>query len=366
MDKLKIAHISENKINSLQKEFFGNMASQGNLVKNMQLDVLKDEGIALVEATMPYIEKIYRNAGRLLINEEEIVNIELAKKITSDSVKHLAKHTNFIRKVDENGDVEPTKILNIEKEETYDTYENKFIYSLIKNIKVFIGQKKQALEQISINFNKLIDKKINYNATTSVAGKEVSANWDISSTLKLENIKKRIKVEKGKIQEIESKLDILTNFSIYKLYEKRRIRLVTSPIKKTNLILKNVNFQYAVKLWEYLQEYLGEEKKEWQIHINLENESLLKKLMDEIFLLQFIAMEHECDDEFVQIENQVKENLVTNVLEYADLNNSQMDRIILQKTKKDKLRDADVEKQVRKIFDTYFREYTKTLEKVKK
>ena len=47
----------------------------------------------------------------------------------------------------------------------------------------------------------------------------------------------------------------------YKLIEKKHIALVTSPIKKTNLILKNVNFQYAVKLWNYIQTNIDDNAK---------------------------------------------------------------------------------------------------------
>ena len=35
-----------------------------------------------------------------LLNEEEIVKIELARKVTVESIKHLAKHTNLIQDVD--------------------------------------------------------------------------------------------------------------------------------------------------------------------------------------------------------------------------------------------------------------------------
>lgn len=53
-----------------------------------------------METTIPYIDNIFRNPNRFIINEEEIVKIELARKVTVESIKHLAKHTNLIQDVD--------------------------------------------------------------------------------------------------------------------------------------------------------------------------------------------------------------------------------------------------------------------------
>ena len=93
-------------------------------IKKLDKIIEDTEWIDLMETTIPYIDNIFRNPNRFIINEEEIVKIELARKVTVESIKHLAKHTNLIQDVDEEtGDVKPSKILNINKEESYDTYE---------------------------------------------------------------------------------------------------------------------------------------------------------------------------------------------------------------------------------------------------
>ena len=38
----------------------------------------------------------------------------------------------------------------------------------------------------------------------------------------------------------------------YQTLEKQNVQLITPPLKKNNVILKNVNFQYAAKLWDFL------------------------------------------------------------------------------------------------------------------
>lgn len=53
-----------------------------------------------MEETVPYIDNILRNPNRFIVNEEEIVKIELARKITVESIKHLSKNTNLIQDYD--------------------------------------------------------------------------------------------------------------------------------------------------------------------------------------------------------------------------------------------------------------------------
>ena len=83
------------------------------------------EWLEIMEDTVKYIDNILRNPNRFIVNEEEIVKVELARRITVESIRHLSKHTNYIQKIEDNGDVKPSKILNIQKDESYDTYENR-------------------------------------------------------------------------------------------------------------------------------------------------------------------------------------------------------------------------------------------------
>ena len=104
--------------------------------------------IEQMENTIEHIDDILRNPMRLIVNEEEVVKIEKIKKITVESIKHLSKNAGFIEEVEENGDVKPGKLLNVFKEETFNTYENRFIYTLIQKMLIIIRkQKKKFIEE---------------------------------------------------------------------------------------------------------------------------------------------------------------------------------------------------------------------------
>ena len=65
-----------------------------------------------VEFALIYLDNIVRSPRVILVNEEEVVKVERAKKITVASIRNLARNTHFIEKIDDvTQDVQPSKIL---------------------------------------------------------------------------------------------------------------------------------------------------------------------------------------------------------------------------------------------------------------
>ena len=56
------------------------------------------------------------------------------------------------------------------------------------------------------------------------------------------------------IADIKKKLKVLKQTDVYVTLVSKKATYVKAPLKMTNVLLKNVNFQYAVKLWNYLSE----------------------------------------------------------------------------------------------------------------
>jgi predicted component of viral defense system (DUF524 family) len=105
-----------------------------------------------IEACIVPLDTIVRNPRKFIVQEEEIVPIERAKKITAESVRHLAQHTNMIARVD--GDrVTPSEILNVFREESFEIYENRFIYTLLKMLQRFIDTRADVLLKIADDEN---------------------------------------------------------------------------------------------------------------------------------------------------------------------------------------------------------------------
>ena len=76
-----------------------NEIEQFNRVLHKKVD---EKWLNEVEAGIPALMQVISNPRRFIKAEEEIVPVELAKKITADSVKHLARNTQFISDIDKN------------------------------------------------------------------------------------------------------------------------------------------------------------------------------------------------------------------------------------------------------------------------
>lgn len=315
MDNFKIMQILEERKESETQKFLEKIESNMDLKTELEKVTEDLEWIDIMEDTVPYLDNILRNPNRFIINEEEIVKIELARKITVESIKHLSKNTNLIQDFDKKtGDVRPSKILNINKEESYDTYENRFIYSLIQNMKFFINRKKKAIE-LRMAISEKNNKNVEYTGITKMNDEEINIKVNLSTNLIGKN--KNTSAEAlQRIEKLEQKIADLTYSEVYKILDKKHMTLVTSPIKKTNVILKNVNFQYAVKLWNYMQENFDDKSKHIMDKNNYSDDEELKSLMDETFLLDYLILK-TLDKEENENSNQkqLKEQATKKLLE---------------------------------------------------
>ena len=65
------------------------------------------------------------------------------------------------------------------------------------------------------------------------------------------------------------------------------------PIRKTNVILKNPNFQVAMKLWEYLNTYddKDDDKKAPKKDLKTSGDDILKGILGDTFLANYLVLD---------------------------------------------------------------------------
>ncbi len=389
MDNLGIIELYEkNGKNSGLKEFQEKTDSTLRVEAKRKKTAKDTEWLDVIEQTIPYLDNIFRKPNRFIVNEEEIVKIEQTKKVTVETIKHLSKNTNLIQTIDEKtGDVTPSKLLNVRKEESYNTYENRLIYTLVQNTRLFIKRKTDELMK-SINSeneqddNEKDSTKLEYNATSEVKDEKVSVQVELSSELNPNGDESQDKNKQilDRIEEIKRKIDVVTNSEPYKVIDKLHITLVREPIRKTNVVLKNVNFQYAMKLWSYLRENFDEtELEETEENKNYMDQGELKQFIDETFLLQYLAMKTMDEDrkENEATYQELKEKLVEQMLEkMIDMEDDESENIngksdaeqqliqmISEKYEVIKYKKTEIIKEIQQIFKKYIEKYEEQVEK---
>ena len=216
--------------------------------------VFDDSFVSVLRNAFPSFMKIMRDPKKTLRYEEDMVLVEKAKKVNTESVRHLASHTHLIKNVRQDGSVIPTKVLTTFSEDEHDIYENRFIKTLIHRVIDFLEAR---LELMMENLESYQGDIVRYTNHIEIN----KTKFDVNVDIKISNdIEEKVTVAKKVMYDVQTLLDLyrsLLNTPLYKLLQ--RSKPVYAPIMKTNIILHNPDFKIAYNVWLYLDKntYIG-------------------------------------------------------------------------------------------------------------
>lgn len=322
MEDLKVLELyTDGKNKERIDNFTASVKSDYSLTSNYEKVEANFEWLDIMENTVMYLDNILRNPNRFIINEEEVVKVELARRTTVESLKHLSKHTNYIQKVEDDGDIQPSKVLNVNKDESYNTYENRLIYTLIQNMKMYLDMKERDFVDSSTLRD---DKRCEYNAVTKIGAEKISLNMVIRANTnfsKSEGEKNGMSINQ-RFEKLKLRVTDLTNMPVYVQLAKEHVAKIIPPVKKTNLILKNTNFQYAMKLWDFLQANMKDDTHREKDKKNLKNDIKIKQMLDDTFLLDYLVLNsvnvnHTVldDDSNVELASELTSKMIEKIVE---------------------------------------------------
>lgn len=311
-----------------------------------------------MEEILPYLDAIVRKPRKFIMQEEEIVPIEKAKKISLETIRHLAQHTNLIQDVSEDGTITPIAVLNVHKEESYDIYENRFIYSLIVNIKGFIQMRKAIMGAGEI-FN--LNRKIKYAGQAKLNGEmvKVDVTFESNKNNSLANKNPNQEDEKTRLAKIE--LIINDYFNSLFIRELKGAVMVKSPIRRTNVILKDQNFKKVLELWEFLEEYDVRDRTEMKHQQFVEDTFGVENNFGIAFFLNYFSASL-MEDKSNEFSSDVNKYYIKKLVEYFMNNNFNIDQKKFKKIVDDQFKEVEKEidkehVQVYKVINSYIDEY---------
>ena len=222
----------------------------------MRLDRLESSNFDMVWINR--IEDCIYEIGDIIANPREvtktvtsIVPVELAKKTGAESVMHLASHTQYIKEIDENGDVVPNKILNMGTEEDIHTYENRFIATLIRRLTLFVEKRYEVVKK----FSRLHDEEILYYKTKAIVdGSEVEVETKIK--VRSESDSEAADISNSYVDRIMKIREYVKYFYGSKFMKDFKTeRDVRNPIVMTNILRKNPKYHKCYELFRFIEKY---------------------------------------------------------------------------------------------------------------
>lgn len=225
-----------------------NTLAQKNRVLHKVID---EKWLTVVEEGIESIFNIVDKPRRFITTTEEVVPVALAKKITADSVRHLSQNTQFITE-NAAGEIQPTRILNVTTEESYDLYENRFVYHLIQRLFAFVDKRTDIIfwstgdETCSVmSMESKVDdayEEISYKVEMTIKNRQsyVESDSDHMDLFKRIDRVRRL----SRTLRASSFCDIMNGCA-----------RVHSPIQRTNLMMKDPDYRTCYRLWQFIESY---------------------------------------------------------------------------------------------------------------
>ena len=221
---------------------------QNHTVLHKQVD---ERWLGVIEESLDALNRITEHPRRFVTSNEEVVPVALARKITADSVRHLSMNTQFIAS-SKDGEIQPTKILNVTVEETYDLYENRLIYHLIQRLVTFIDKRTDVIFWSTgdetcntLQMHSKVDdayEQIEYKLEMKVKNTQSFAENDsdnMSVFMRIDRVRRMVMALRT-----SAFCDLMKGCA--------RVR---SPIQRTNTIMKDPDYRVCYRLWQFLESY---------------------------------------------------------------------------------------------------------------
>ena len=226
--------------------------------KNTYMRMDRLESSSFDSSWIEVIENVIFDLGEIISNprqntktEGNIVPVELARKTNAESVQHLASHTQYVKEIDEYGNVIPSKILTMINEDDIRTYENRFIATFVRRLVLFIEKRYEFVSK----FAELHDESIlMFKNKSIVDGAEVEIETKIRINHKSDDevsLKSNEYVER--IREMRRYILYFYNSDFMKQLKTERD--VHNPILQTNIIRKNPLYHHCYEVYRFIEKY---------------------------------------------------------------------------------------------------------------
>lgn len=268
------------------------------LKKRYILRAIDETWVNAIEDVLPALDVIIRNPSKYIEEREEVMPIELSRNISVRSLQHLSQHTNYISKV-EGDKITPTKILNVFREETMQTYENKFINTLISRLYAFVNRRYEiALKAGQDEKTTSIEFKDNFYHGKAKVKMNFRIEIDEPATDEDDRVERNYTHTTDLWRRVVKLNDVVTTYANSTFVQNMGRSYIRPPVMRTNAILKNKNLRQCLALWQFIESY-DEAGYSMLVQESLENvdEAYIKELYSTL-ALQYLIFRYNINNEF--------------------------------------------------------------------
>ncbi len=263
---------------------------QDKLEATKYVVTIEEDWIKAIEDGLKFVEQAVAEERQFIRSNGEVVPIEKIRKISKDSVVHLAKHSDMITHLpEEEGDtIVPDQLYMVEKLSDYAVYENRFLYMMLCYIRNFIEYRLEKIDNLRRSYlgDMSVSKKITAKKRTLRIEMQVfEERSDNPYPIPDENCDKLVR----RISDCREIINSLLNTDL--MSQVAKSPMIKPPIVKTNVLKMNNNFKNALALYDYIASYKGDGFSYEEIKYNFApyGEGLAEEVAEAANLATFIA-----------------------------------------------------------------------------
>ena len=221
------------------------------LREKLMLRAVDERWIDKVENALGAIDYLMRNPGHYIAETEEVLPVEMTKKITGRSIAYLGQHSDNIS-VNDDGEITPKKLLNVFREDSIFTYENKFLNTLIARLYLFVTKRCEIAKKFATDEK---HREMTYTASfregfdrarvTIKVEYDSACNENARRTFPSTETRRRLEKLEAVVREYAAS-EFVTNMDG---------KYVNPPVLRTNAIVKNKYFRQCLDLWDFIERY---------------------------------------------------------------------------------------------------------------
>ena len=221
------------------------------LREKLMLRAVDERWIGKIENALGAIDYLMRNPGHYIAETEEVLPVEMTKKITGRSIAHLGQHSDNIS-VNDDGEITPKKLLNVFREDSIFTYENKFLNTLIARLYLFVTKRCEIAKKFATDEK---HREMTYTASFREgfdrARVTIKVEYDSACN---ENARRALPSTETR-RRLEKLEAVVREYADSEFVTKMDGKYVNPPVLRTNAIVKNKYFRQCLDLWDFIERY---------------------------------------------------------------------------------------------------------------
>ena len=214
---------------------------------------IEEDWVEFIETHLPYVERAIKEERQFIRREGETVDIGKAKKVSRDSVEHLARHSELITHLPEEDEMLiPDRIYITENTSNYTVYENRFLYLLLTFMSDFVEMRYSKIAELGNTYK----AEMCTHKRVMMGKRTVDMELHFAEQAKADPYADKQSRESVMLERVEA-IRVITNMLLMTplMKEVAKAPLISPPITRTNVLRMDNNFKYAVELYDYLVAY---------------------------------------------------------------------------------------------------------------